>query len=219
MRYLTEPATPGQQVDTLVIWLPGAYHQPEAFITEGFVSAVRERGLNIDLILAELAFEHIADQRALADIHNSLIQPAITAGYQYIWLAGISIGGYVAMACADRYPELLEGLLLLAPYPGNRSTTGEIAQAGGIAAWLPEAIAAEDTERSNWLWLKTQASTMQVHLGYGEDDRFAPGHALMAQALPAANVDRIPGGHDWPVWLKLWHNFLDNRFGNESHAR
>lgn len=219
MRHLTDLAQPGQPSDTLVILLPGAYHQPEDFIREGFVRAVRQRQLAIDLIMAELAFSHVADQGALPEIHNSLIQPAMAAGYQKIWLAGISIGGYVAMAYASRHPGQLAGLLLLAPYPGNRMTTGEIACAGGIQAWTPDAMPDEDTERRNWHWLKAHANSadIEIHLGYGEDDRFAEGHLMMAQALPVARVNKIPGDHAWPVWRQLWHNFLDKRFGADGH--
>jgi pimeloyl-ACP methyl ester carboxylesterase len=217
MRHLIDLAQPGQQADTLVILLPGAYQQPEDFIEQGFVQAVRQRQLNIDLMMAELLFSQIADQRALPEIYNSLIQPAIAAGYKNIWLAGISIGAYMAMAYAGRYPNQLAGLLLLAPYPGNRMTTGEIAFAGGIMAWTPDAIPDEDTERGNWYWLKTHASVTntEVHLGYGEDDRFAESHLMMAQALPAAHVDKVAGEHVWPVWQQLWHNFLDKRFGEQ----
>lgn len=215
MRHLTDLTQPGQQADTLVILLPGAYQQPEDFIEQGFVQAVRKRRLAIDLIMAELLFSQIADQSALPEIYNSLIKPAQAAGYKNIWLAGISIGAYVAMAYAGRYPNQLAGLLLLAPYPGNRMTTGEIAFAGGIKAWAPDAIPDEDTERGNWYWLKTYASVTntEVHLGYGEDDRFAESHLMMAQALPAIHVDKIAGDHVWPVWQQLWHNFLDKRFG------
>lgn len=224
MRHLTVLAQPGQYADTLVILLPGAYQQPEDFIKEGFVQAVRQRQLGIDLIMAELSFSHIADQSALSEIHSNLIQPAIAAGYQNIWLAGISVGGYVAMAYAGRYPRQLAGLLLLAPYLGNRMTTGEIAVAGGIQLWTPDAISDEDTERLNWHWLKihanaadTEVCPIEVHLSYGEDDRFAESYLMMAQALPAARVDKIPGDHVWPVWQQLWHNFLDRRFSKNSH--
>lgn len=218
MRRLTDLAQPGQHAQALVILLPGAYQQPEDFVREGFVSAVRQRQLPLDLVMVELSFAHIADQSALPDIHASLIQPAQAAGYQNIWLAGISVGGYVAMAYADRYPNQLAGMLLLAPYPGNRMTTGEISFAGGIQAWMPDAVPEADTERRNWYWLKTHARTgIQVHLAYGEDDRFASGHAMMAQALPPAHVDHIAGGHVWPVWQQLWHNFLDRHFATAAH--
>jgi predicted esterase len=214
MRQLSYLAQPGQYAETLIVLLPGAYHQPEDFIKEGFVKAVHERQLPIDLMMAELLFEHIADETALTEINTDLIQPALGKGYQNIWLAGISIGGYVTIAYANRYPEKLAGLLLLAPYPGNRITTGEIAQAGGILEWLPEAAAVDDTELGNWGWLKANANTkdIEIHLGYGENDRFSESHSMMAQTLPPQHVDKIPGGHAWPVWQKLWHNFLDKRF-------
>lgn len=205
------------QATTLIILLPGAYQQPEDFIEQGFVSALQERALSIDLIMTELSFSHIADRTALTEIHNDLIQPAITAAYKNIWLAGISVGGYVAIAYSNRYPAQLAGLLLLAPYPGNRITTGEIASAGGIKAWSPAYIAEDDTELSNWNWLKTHAdcTDIEVYLGYGENDRFADGHLMMAQALPKNRVDRIAGEHTWPVWQQLWCNFLDTRFAEE----
>ena len=162
--------------------------------------------------MLELPFNQVADDSILAEIHNSQVQPALTACYQQIWLAGISIGGYVAMAYADHYPDQLSGMFLLAPYPSNRMTTDEIISAGGIHAWMPAPIAAEDTERRIWFWLKNHAGSMPIHLGYGLDDRFAPGGMMMAQALPHANLDSLPGGHDWPVWQKLWQNFLDRQF-------
>ena len=217
MRYISDLAQPGKTADTLLILLPGAYQQPEDFISAGFVNAVRERELAVDLIFAELSFSHIADQSVLPEIDFNLVQPAIAAGYRNIWLAGISIGGYVAMAYARRYPGLT-GLLLLAPYPGNRMTTGEIAFAGGLAAWTPDAIKDDDTERSNWHWLKTHTADIEVHLGYGADDRFAEGIAMMEAALPPGQVDKIAGAHVWPVWLQLWQNFLDKRFMAVFHG-
>ena len=224
MRHIIDLAEQDQLADTLIILLPGAYQSPEDFINEGFVKAVRERKLAIDIYMAELSFNDIANQNALSEIHDSLIQPSIVSGYQYIWLAGISIGGYITMAYADQYANQLAGLLLLAPYPGNRMTTAEIAYAGGVQSWNPETIPDEDTERGNWYWLKTHANTevgnicpIEVHLGYGMQDRFAESHLMMAQALPAQNVDKILGDHVWPVWLQLWNQFLDKRFVTHDH--
>lgn len=215
MRQLIDLAQAGQQAATLMILLPAAYQQPEDFIEHGFVAAVRQRALDIDLVLAELTFSQAIEPTASANIDKNLIQPAIAAGYKSIWLLGISIGGYAAMAYADTYPATLNGMLLLAPYPGNRETTTEIAAAGGLASWTPSTIAADDTERCNWRWLHTQShssTALELHLAYGEHDRFAPSYMMMAPSLPAARVDHITGGHAWPVWQQLWHNFLDKRF-------
>lgn len=216
MRHLLDYAVPGNVADVLIIMLPGAYQQPEDFVREGFVSAVRERELPVDILMAELSFVHVVDSSALSDIHNNLILPAQTAGYRQIWLTGISIGGYIAMAYADHYPDLLTGLLLLAPYPGNRMTTGEINLAGGITNWRPLSPPATDSELRNWYWLKTQVGTIKVNLGYGAQDRFAGSHALMAEALPVGQVDIVEGDHEWPVWLQLWKIFLDRQFINQQ---
>jgi pimeloyl-ACP methyl ester carboxylesterase len=224
MKYVADYAVAGQCAETLIVLLPGAQHGPADFIQAGFVSAVRERGLGLDLIMAELEFEQVVDLSALADLHISIMQPAQAAGYSQTWLAGISIGGYIAMAYAQRYPQLLHGMLLMAPYPGNRMTTNEIRDAGGIASWAPAAIAADDTERHNWRWLKTQQTSshhhapLEVHLAYGEDDRFAASHAMMAEALTPEHVSHIAGGHVWPVWQQLWRDFLSRRFTANSHA-
>lgn len=196
-----------------MILLPGALHGPQDFLREGFAGAVQARGLALDLQLAELEFAHVASEQALPELHDDLLRPAIQAGYRNIWLAGISIGGYVAMRFADRFPGLVHGLFLIAPYPGNRMTTNEIAQAGGLAAWQPGVLAEEDAERGNWRWLQRPGKT-EVHLGYGTEDRFADAHDMMAVALPTEHVDRVAGGHDWPAWRLLWEHFLDHRFGD-----
>lgn len=221
MRQLLDLAHPGQQAATLLILLPAAYQQAEDFIQHGFVQAVRQRALDIDLIMADVSFNQAIDAMAATNIQLKLIQPAIAAGYQSIWLVGISIGGYAAMAYADNYPQQLTGMLLLAPYPGNRMTTTEIANAGGLASWTANAIDAADTERRNWRWLQTQANTaaaLELHLAYGEHDRFAPSYVMLAQSLPSARVDHIAGGHAWTVWQQLWHNFLDKRFIGQNNA-
>lgn len=223
MRYLThfaktDHASNAQLADTLIILLPGAYQLPEDFIEQGFVSSLVENGLPIDLIMAELSFNDIVDETAFTQIHQELVEPAISKGYKNIWLAGISIGGYVAIAYANRYADLLAtplaGLLLLAPYPGNRITTGSITSSGGLDAWELSATHENDIELSNWNWLKTHAASteIEVYLSYGRDDRFADGHRMMAQILPDHNVESIAGVHSWPVWHQLWGNFLNNRF-------
>lgn len=209
MRYLVDLATSGKKAGTLFILLPGATHKPEDFIAQGFVQAVRERDLDIDLMLVELPFEQIANQTALRDLNRKVVTPAISQ-YQSIWLAGISIGGYIAMAHAHYYPGQVHGLFLMAPYPGNRMTTGEIVNAGGLLAWQPGVIADDDVERANWIWLK-HAQAVEIYLGYGTEDRFADGIALMEQAIPATQIGKIPGDHTWPVWQQLWFNFLDKQ--------
>lgn len=205
-------AQAGRRAGSLMVLLPGACHGPNDFIAAGFVEAVRQRDFAIDIVMPVLEFEHVAQESAVDELYEDILAPA-ARHYRDLWLAGISIGGYVAMACAQRHPHLARGLLLIAPYPGNRVTTNEIRDAGGLAAWSPAELAEHDTERRNWHWLKTLAETKpEVHLAYGNDDRFALSHAMMAAVLPPSHVLQTPGGHDWPAWRRLWDQFLDSRF-------
>jgi pimeloyl-ACP methyl ester carboxylesterase len=221
MRIVHDSAYPGRSAPALVIMLPGALQQPEDFVRSGFVEAVRQRALAIDLSLVDLGLRYITDTTdgtALQRIHDGVVQTAHGGNYREIWLAGISIGGFLAMAYTDRFVGRVDGLCLLAPYPGDRMLTGEIMAAGGIAHW--QDTESDDAERRVWQWLKTcraQAQAPEIHLGYGRDDRFASGQHLMAEAIGADRVNTIAGGHDWPVWQQLWINFLDrtgSRFGH-----
>ncbi|OAM51967.1 hypothetical protein A7981_00265 [Methylovorus sp. MM2] len=216
MRILTDRYQLQQPAPALLILLPGAYGIPEDFVGYGFVSALRAQQLPMDIAMLELPFNQVADDSLLAEIHDQLVQPALAAG-QTVWLAGISIGGYLAMAYAERYANEIAGMFLMAPYPGNRMTTNEIMVAGGLTSWNPEDGAAIDTERRIWRWLKESAIlNMPIHLGIGQDDRFSAGHRMMAAALPPTHVDSISGGHEWVIWRQLWQNFLDRQFIQES---
>lgn len=221
MRVLHDFAIDGRRAQSLIILLPGALQQPEDFVRFGFVESVRKRALSIDLSLVDLGLRYITDATdgtALQRIHYGIVKPAQHMNYQEIWLAGISIGGFMAMAYADHFAGNVSGLCLLAPYPGSRILSGEIIAAGGIARW--QNTANDDAERRAWQWLKTcrtQAQLPDIHLGYGRDDRFASGQHLMAEAIGADSVNTIAGGHHWPVWQQLWSNFLDrtgSRFGH-----
>lgn len=216
MRILTDLYQHQQPAPALLIMLPGAYGVPEDFVAHGFVSALREQQLPINIAMLEFPFSQVADDSLLAEIQIQLVQPALAAG-QAIWLTGISIGGYLAMAYAERYPNQITGMFLMAPYPGNRMTTNEITAAGGLINWSPEASEIIDTEHRIWRWLKESASlSTPIHLGIGQDDRFYAGQNMMAAALTPSHVDSIVGGHEWAVWRQLWQNFLDRQFMHES---
>jgi pimeloyl-ACP methyl ester carboxylesterase len=211
MRVLRAAADPNMPARTLAILLPGALQQPEEFVQAGFVDAVRKRGLPIDLAMVDLGLQYIGETtngRGLQRLHT--IVEEHSRQYQTIWLAGISIGGFMAMAYAHAYPGRISGLCLLAPYPGNRMLTGEIRKAQGLAHWNAQ-CAPDDGECQVWQWLQSGAARdlAQCYFGYGLQDRFAAGQQLMSTAFAKETVDVIAGAHDWPAWQQLWNNFLD----------
>ncbi len=213
MRTVLEPATTEGIAPTRVLLLPAAYTTPDDFLREGFVKAARERALPVDLVFVELKVQHLTDRTILRRLRHEVVLPARALGCRSIWLGGISIGGFVALAYAERYPEEIDGLCLLAPYLGNHIVTGEIERANGVHEWTPGELAADDDERRIWRFIKEhRARPSPLHLGFGRDDRFADSHRMMASALAPECVDVVPGGHEWPVWRQLWENFLDARF-------
>jgi pimeloyl-ACP methyl ester carboxylesterase len=194
-----------------MIWVPGAYNAAEDFLRAGFAAAVARRGLSLDLEFVDLELRFWGDRGALEELRGSVILPLRAAGIA-VWLAGISLGGLLALDFAASYAGDLAGLCLFAPYPGNRMLLQEIEQAPGLHNWQPGELAETDAERRIWRYLKSRRTdAAPLYLGFGKDDRFAAGLRLLAATLPADSVDVIDGAHDWGTWALLWENFLDSR--------
>ena len=216
---LMESAEAGAVAPLRVALLPAAYTGLEDFRKEGFVKAVRDRALPLDLVFVELTFQHVTDRTILGRLRQEVVLPARASGCRSLWLGGISLGGFVALAYTERYPEEVDGLCVLAPYLGNHIVTGEIQRANGVAKWTPGDLAEDDDERRIWRFIKERhAWTAPLHLGFGRDDRFAESHRLMAAALLPEDVDTVPGEHGWPAWRHLWENFLDARVAPLARA-
>jgi pimeloyl-ACP methyl ester carboxylesterase len=208
-------ALPGKP---LLVMLPGALDVPEDFIREGFVAAVRERGLPLDILLVDAHVSHYSEQTVIAQLHEQVIEPARARGHERIWLAGISIGGMGSLMYAQQHPQGIEGVLAMAPYLGPRNLSVAIQRAGGLAAWPLDATTpeqeAEDSDLRLWRWLQgfaradVAATRPPLTWGYGTEDRFAIGHRVVAEVLPPGQVVALPGAHVWPVWQALWAEML-----------
>ena len=192
-----------------IVLLPGAWQEPEDFLRAGFDRAIALRALALELVLVAPEQRHLGDRDWLVALQRSVLQPARAAG-RVLWLGGISLGGFMALRCAARYPDLADGLCLLAPYLGNRLVAAEVDAQGGLRSWEAGDPGEEDDERLVWRYLQGLGTPPPaLFLGLGSEDRFAAVHRLLAEALPAGNTLILAGGHDWPVWRQLWDNFLD----------
>lgn len=211
-----QAASDEDRADTLLIFLPGAFLQPAEFEREGFVSAVRERGLAADVMLVDAHVSYYYDRTFIERLHAGVIEPQRARGYRAIWLVGISIGGFGALIHELARPGSIDGIVALAPYLGRRPLGAEILKAGGLRAWkAPDGPPPDDEpDRRLWPWLQQYADPQArrmppLYLGYGLSDRFASNHRLLADALPASHVFTTDGGHDWPQWSRLWRKVLD----------
>jgi alpha-beta hydrolase superfamily lysophospholipase len=203
-------ANSAERAPTQMIWLPGAYNQAKDFEHEGFAHAARQRRKRLDLRFVDLEMQHLDDHDALERLKSEIVVPARDSGAS-VWLAGISLGGLLALDYASAHLGEIDGLCLLAPYLGNRMLINEIV-AVGLAAWEPGELAESDAERRIWRYIKTRVDSRPLFLGYGRDDRFAQAHDLLAAALPGGSVNVVGGGHDWRTWTRLWEIFLDSHF-------
>lgn len=206
------PAAHPNQAATRILCLPGAYNAAEDFLRAGFDAAVSRRGLPLDLEFIDLELRYLGDDGALQELRSEIVLPLRKAGIA-VWLAGISLGGLLALDFAASHAGELAGLCLLAPYLGNRMLIEEIVQAGGLKHWQPGELAETDAERRIWRYIKNRRmDAAPLYLGFGREDRFSPALQLLAGMLPAESVQVIEGGHDWRTWAMLWENFLDSRF-------
>ena len=150
---------------------------------------------------------------AIPAILDQIIRPA-RRSYRRVWLGGISLGGLLALNLVADHPGEIDGLCLIAPYPGSRLTTNAIGRAGGLDAWQPTAEELRDPEFRVYRWLKAPPAELPVFVGHGRDDRFAGGMQAIAERFPANARQCVAGDHDWPAWRDLWEHFLDRRLFN-----
>ena len=83
--------------------LPGAYSLPQEFVDEGFVQALRERRIAADTCIADAHLGYFSDRSVLERLRVDVIGPARRQGYRRIWLVGISLGGFGALAYGAAY--------------------------------------------------------------------------------------------------------------------
>lgn len=190
---------------TLVIMLPGAMMEPRHYLDAGFDAAL---GRKAELHLPAIDTQQIDPAPCIDAIRREVI--AARAHYRHIVLGGISLGAMAALHYLRRSgdPHHIDGLCLIAPYPGIRTTAIAIRR-DGAQHWRNSTAHSEDPEHQLWHWLIDGAPSLPTFFGYGQDDRFADGIALMADMLPACSRHVVPGAHDWPAWRKLWDAFVD----------
>ncbi|MGH8378537.1 MAG: alpha/beta hydrolase-fold protein, partial [Gammaproteobacteria bacterium] len=140
--------------------------------------------------------------------HDEIIVPARQRGYREIWLTGASMGGMGALLYESRYPHDVAGIVLFAPYMGDKSLVERITADGGTRNWnpgpAPATVNRKNYQTEIWRVVKTWAShpetAQNVWLAAGSRDRLLPASQLVAAALPSGHFIELPGGHDWKLW-------------------
>jgi pimeloyl-ACP methyl ester carboxylesterase len=211
MHTLNTRAYPDKPARCLLVLLPGMGDSDHDFADHGFIDALRQRKLSVDTISANATIGYYAKKTVLVRLEDDIFANARKAGYQEIWVGGISMGGMGTLLVAQHHAEV-SGMILIAPYLGDDDLIDEIAAAGGVDRWRPPARFREDDyQRETWAWLKTatEQGSPRIYLAAGDRDKLRRGHKLLAAVLPPERVFHTKGKHDWGPWGVLWADFLD----------
>jgi pimeloyl-ACP methyl ester carboxylesterase len=198
-------ADPESRNNSVVIMLPGRGDRADAFIREGFERAGRSWGF--DTIAVDAHFGYYRQRSLLPRLHEDIVMPAHAAGYENVWLLGISMGGFGSLLYASEHPDQVDGLILLAPFLGDQDAIGRIIANGGLKNLSSGSTGMEDYEVAVWTWLRettSQARPKPIVLGYGLSDGMAPGYKALTDVIEPSSVYTLEGGHKWTTWGPLW---------------
>jgi pimeloyl-ACP methyl ester carboxylesterase len=202
-------AVPGSNPghDTVVIMLPGRGDRAATFISNGFQNAGENYGF--DTIAADAHFGYFRKRNLVERLHADIVLPAREAGYKKIWLLGISAGGFGSILYASQHPDEIDGVILLAPFLGERQAIDELVAGGGLANWSADGSELKDYEIAIWSWFSkvtSEANRKPLILGYGEEDRLSGAYGVLLDALDSSSVYTREGGHNWTTWKPLWES-------------
>ena len=207
--------TSQKQSTNLLVMLPGRGEKIDSYMIHGFIDLLKESGLGFDAVTVDATLGYYYQETLIERLYEDVIVPAGKNGYKNIWIFGISLGGMGSLWYGKNKGETIKGIIVLAPFVGDKDVIDEINNAGGPADWAPTKPAKKsDYQRQLWVWLKKYADTHnnlpKLIMGYGLEDEFAYGDDMLSQILPSNHVFTKPGRHDWKTWRKLFKAILNS---------
>ena len=213
-----EYSNPSGPARCLFVLLPGMGDRAEAFEKRGFVEELRAHSLSADIRATDATFGYYMRGTFLDRLEADVITPAKSRGYEEIWIAGPSMGGFGSLFYTHARTADISGVLAIAPFLGDKDVIEEIKAAGGLKNWTPPAPAEpmnrDNYQREMWRWLQAVTQGREkappIYLGYGDKDKLAPADSLLRAELPASHVFMTEGVHEWGAWRRILKSFLDS---------
>ncbi len=198
-------ATTASKSKTLVVMLPGRGDRARHFQNAGFLERIA--GRDFDAVAVDAHLGYYRERILIRRLHEDVILPAKANGYERILLLGVSMGGLGSVLYAERHPDMIDGLILLAPYLGDSGIAADVTAAGGLDSWSGEGTNFPDHEIAAWEWLRdsrAKENPLPIYLGYGTSDHFASNYGALEQKIRGLTVYTEDGGHKWTTWSPLW---------------
>lgn len=213
-----EYASPTSPAKCLFVLLPGMGDRAASFEAKGFVEELRAHGLSADIRATDATFGYYMRGTFLDRLAADVIEPAKSRGYEEIWIAGPSMGGFGSLFYTRAHPADIAGVLAIAPFLGDDDVIAEIRAAGGLKNWQPpprvEQMDRDNYQRELWRWLQAvtqgRESAPPIYLGYGTSDKLGPADEILRAELPPAHVFLTEGVHEWGAWRRILKSFLES---------
>lgn len=208
----------GGKAKCLVVFLPGAGDTAAHFEKHGFVDAMKQKGLSVDLISTDATIGYYMKGLLPERLEADVMTAARAKNYEQTWVIGMSMGGMGTLLYSHEHADTVTGALVLAPFLGDRAITEEINAAGGLKQWKGpakvERITSDTYQREIWRWLQgVTAGTEKgpnLYLGWGTEDSLGGPASVLAAELPEGHVFTVPGPHKWVPWKAILDKFLEN---------
>jgi len=200
----------------LALFLPGLGDTPEDVVEAGFIEEMRAAP-QFDSIIADAHFGYYRSGVVTTRLHEDIVR-RVRGKYDEFWIVGTSMGGYGAVAYAEKFTSAVTGIVLLAPYLGQDKVQNNVEEAGSLAQWKPEEFKTESDRTAHavalWAWLQQRPTRTLpfVFVGSGDQDKHMPAVRLLRPSLPSGHTLIIPGDHDWTTWRQLFHRVVHTTF-------
>ena len=90
------------------------------------MQAARDRSIDADLVAVRAHWGYYEKHIVVERLHQDVILPARAKGYRHIWFVGISLGGWGSLQYVRQHAKEIEGMLLLAPFLGEKKVFDEV---------------------------------------------------------------------------------------------
>ena len=128
------PAPQPAVAHPLVIVLPGRGDNLKDLQAAGIAQAIQSGWPQADVLLVGATIGYYLDGGLARRLHDEIIEPAQQRGYREIWLTGASMGGMGVLLYQRQYPDSVAGIVLFAPYMGDKGLVEKIMLGGWPAS-------------------------------------------------------------------------------------
>ena len=221
IRTLSYPSPETGAMKDFFIFYPGIGGTYKDFEKKGVIQDLKERLPQSDAIALDAHFGYYLNRSLDTRVKKDVLDKMDMTAYCKVYLVGFSMGGLGTILTARKYPENIDGILLISPFLGWDGILDEIKAAGGLREWQPGEYTEKDWQRMVWDLLKKQkegpADFPPLYLAYGQEDTYIKADILLREIIPPDRVVSRPGKHNIPTFQLLWRDMVN--ILPEEHCR